>query len=88
MEPLIVAPSVAYGIALQTQICFSYEFFLKKLFTVSCQGNPPIFQHVCPISYLQGLLHILLNQEDGNALVTESLYDVKDFLHDERRQTT
>lgn len=54
-------------------------FTLEELTTGPFQDHSAIFQNICPVSYLQGMPDILLNQQDSNPMLTQRLYDLENF---------
>jgi hypothetical protein len=54
---------------------------LEELATGPFQAYSAILQHVCSVGYFQSTPNILLDQEDGDPLITQPLDDAEDFHH-------
>ena len=70
---------ICHCLALHPQISRLDLFILQKVFACSLQDDPPVFQHICPVSHLESIADVLLNQQDGDSLLAQLLYDVEDF---------
>jgi len=55
---------------LQTQICFSDMFAIEELLTGAVQHYPPVLQNEGAVGSFQSMLHVLLDKQDSNTLVT------------------
>ena len=74
-------------IFLSSQICLFHFLIIQQFPSCPAQSNFPCFQHICPVRDCQRHLCILFYQQYGNPLLMYFFYDMKNFLHQKRRQS-
>ena len=58
----------------------------EQLLARSRQHDGAVFQHIATVGQTQGFEHVLLHQQDSDAVFGDVANDVEHLLHQQRRQ--
>src|SRR5512137_1376000 len=59
----------------------------QEFLAFACHRHPPCFENESTMGNFQGLMNILLDQQNRNLLLIESLDEFEDQLHNKRSQS-